>query len=214
MTWITILDTPPGVTPPATVAQWDDDVASASCGGENFQPRDDNRATLIESPLWYAAKWGGFVDQNKNDIPDLQSEWDADDDGVPDTYFYVVNPLKLEQQLNRTFSDILSRGVSHVAPVVSVDEANRTQSGDRLYMAFLQAHARQLLAGQLEEVRFRLQSEGRLRQNRSQSGRWWINSPTTAPLLKRPATATAPSSPAATLFGLRKTTAVLWTGAA
>ena len=55
---------------------------------------------------------------------------------VPDTYFYVVNPLKLEQQLNQTFSDILSRGVSHVAPVVSVDEANRTQSGDKLYMAF------------------------------------------------------------------------------
>jgi type IV pilus assembly protein PilY1 len=55
---------------------------------------------------------------------------------VPDTYFYVVNPLKLEQQLTRAFVDILSRGVSHVAPAVSVDERNRIQSGDRLYMAF------------------------------------------------------------------------------
>jgi type IV pilus assembly protein PilY1 len=44
--------------------------------------------------------------------------------------------LRLEHQLNESFKDILSRGVSHVAPVVSVDEANRTQSGDDLYMAF------------------------------------------------------------------------------
>ena len=130
------LDTPPGVTPPATVAQWDDNVPLPLVSERIFTPGTTTAATLLETPLWYAAKWGGFVDQNENNMPDLQSEWDSDGDGVPDTYFYVVNPLKLEQQLNRTFSDILSRGVSHVAPVVSVDEANRTQSGDRLYMAF------------------------------------------------------------------------------
>ena len=55
---------------------------------------------------------------------------------MPDTYFYVVNPLKLEQQLNQSFADIISRGVSHVSPVVGVDQTNRTQSGDELYMAF------------------------------------------------------------------------------
>ena len=59
-----------------------------------------------------------------------------DGDGSPDTYYRVTNPLRLEHQLNESFKDILSRGVSHVAPVVSVDEANRTQSGDDLYMAF------------------------------------------------------------------------------
>jgi Tfp pilus tip-associated adhesin PilY1 len=101
-----------------------------------FSPGDTLAATLLKDPLWYAAKWGGFNDLNNNGIPDLESEWDADGDGVPDTYFYVVNPLKLERQLTRSFADILSRGTSHVAPVVSVDEANRTQSGDKLYMAF------------------------------------------------------------------------------
>lgn len=92
-------------------------------------------ATLLRDPLWYAAKWGGFHDQNNNNKPDLKSEWDTNDDGLPDTYFHVVNPLRLEQQLDRAFSDILTRGASHVAPVISVDEANRTQSGDKLYMA-------------------------------------------------------------------------------
>ena len=36
---------------------------------------------------------------NDDDMPDATNEWDEDGDGVPDTYFYVVNPLKLEQQL-------------------------------------------------------------------------------------------------------------------
>jgi type IV pilus assembly protein PilY1 len=101
-----------------------------------FTPGDTLAATLLKDPLWYAAKWGGFNDLNGNGQPDLESEWDADGDGNPDNYYLVVNPLKLEQQLTRSFSDILSRGVSHVAPVVSVDEANRTQSGDKLYLAF------------------------------------------------------------------------------
>jgi type IV pilus assembly protein PilY1 len=64
---------------------------------------------LLENPLWYAAKWGGFEDRNDNDKPDLESEWDKDKDGVPDTYFYVINPLKLEEQLNKSFADMLNR---------------------------------------------------------------------------------------------------------
>jgi len=101
-----------------------------------FTPGATAAATILKDPLWYAAKWGGFTDLNGTGTPDLDSEWDADGDGMPDTYFYVVNPLKLDQQLNRAFSAILSRGTSHVAPVVSVDEANRTQSGDKLFLAF------------------------------------------------------------------------------
>lgn len=69
-------------------------------------------AGQLKPPLWYTAKWGGFDDQNGNNIPDLQSEWDKDGDGVPDTYFYVVNPLKMEQELERAFSDILRRASS------------------------------------------------------------------------------------------------------
>lgn len=69
-------------------------------------------AGQLKEPLWYAAKWGGFDDINGNNIPDLQSEWDKDGDGVPDTYFKVVNPLKMEQQLEKALSDILRRASS------------------------------------------------------------------------------------------------------
>jgi type IV pilus assembly protein PilY1 len=69
-------------------------------------------AGQLKPPLWYAAKWGGFDDQNNNNIPDQQSEWDKDGDLNPDTYFYVINPLKMEQELEKAFSDILRRASS------------------------------------------------------------------------------------------------------
>jgi len=69
-------------------------------------------ATLLKDPLWYAAKWGGFVDKNNNDIPDLSYEWDADNNGVPDTYFLVQNPLKLKETLKRTLDNIIERSAS------------------------------------------------------------------------------------------------------
>jgi len=116
-----------------------------------FYPGETTAATLLNDPLWYAAKWGGFTDLNDNKVPDLESEWDQDGDGVPDTYFYVVNPLRLERQLTRAFADILSRGVSHVAPAVSVDEHNRTQSGDSLYMAFFKPISENYWQGNLKK---------------------------------------------------------------
>jgi type IV pilus assembly protein PilY1 len=69
-------------------------------------------AGQLRNPLWYAAKWGGFDDQNGNNVPDLPSEWDKDGDGNPDTYFFVVNPLRMEEQLEKAFSDILRRASS------------------------------------------------------------------------------------------------------
>jgi type IV pilus assembly protein PilY1 len=130
------LDTPPGVSPGDTGDPWDDNQPLPLVATRVFTAGQTTAATLLEDPLWYAAKYGGFVNLDDTTDPNLDSEWDKDADGVPDTYFYVVNPLKLEEQLNRSFADILARGVTHVAPVVSVDEANRTQSGDKLYMAF------------------------------------------------------------------------------
>ena len=140
------LDTPPS-------EQWQDGKPLPLVAGRLFTVGSTTTATLLNDPLWYAAKWGGFVDQDDNKKPNLQSEWDADGDGSPDTYYYVVNPLKLEQQLTWTFYDIMSRGVSHVAPVASVDEANRTQSGDNLYMAFFKPIADNYWQGNLKNYR-------------------------------------------------------------
>lgn len=76
---------------------------------------------VLKDPLWYAAKWGGFQDKNGNNIPDQKSEWAQNctetdiSKCYPDNYYLVVNPLKLELQLERAFSDIVSRVSSGTA---------------------------------------------------------------------------------------------------
>jgi len=85
----------------------DPDVPNAS----NYATRtftassSSGSAISLQNPLWYAAKYGGFSDINGDNIPQT-NEWDADNDGVPDTYFLVVNPLKLLAQLNSALSKI------------------------------------------------------------------------------------------------------------
>ena len=73
---------------------------------------------VLKDPLWYAAKWGGFEDTNNNEIPDLQAEWDENNDGIPDNYFLVVNPLKMERQLEDALLSILRRASSGTAASV------------------------------------------------------------------------------------------------
>lgn len=73
--------------------------------------------SLLKDPLWYAAKWGGFEeeeDANKrpdstnapNDIPDQSYEWDRNADGTPDTYFFSTNPAQLARSLSSAFLSI------------------------------------------------------------------------------------------------------------
>ena len=83
-------------------------------------------ANLLEDPLWYAAKYGGFIDSNGNKLPDLDSEWDKIDnstgastpDKIPDNYFYATNPQELEDSLTRVFNAILERTSSGTAAAV------------------------------------------------------------------------------------------------
>ncbi|MEY4978206.1 MAG: hypothetical protein RLZZ352_476 [Pseudomonadota bacterium] len=84
--------------------------------GQQFSERTftvgSTAATYLKDPLWYASKWGGFVDRNANSKPDLQSEWDADNDGIPDTYFLVQNPTKLRTALRKVFNSIYERSAA------------------------------------------------------------------------------------------------------
>ena len=85
---------------------------------------------FLKNPLWFAAKWGGFDDLDGDGKPFIDSscgtatpnakcaEWDKDKDGVPDNYFLVVNPLKLEQQLDKALLSILRRASSGTAASV------------------------------------------------------------------------------------------------
>ena len=83
-------------------------------------------ATALKDPLWYAAKYGGFMDYDGDNIPDQEVEWDADGDGNPDTYFPVQNPLQLQQELDQTFRAILERASAGTAASV----ISNTRSGE------------------------------------------------------------------------------------
>lgn len=73
-------------------------------------------ADFLPSPLFYAAKWGGFVDLNGDGIPQ-DKEWDADGDGQPDNYFLVTNANNLEKQLQSALDKVsdLSRSATSLA---------------------------------------------------------------------------------------------------
>jgi len=77
----------------------------ASPGGYDVPPWPMNQ-------LWLATKYGGFDDKNGNNQPDLQEEWDADNDGNPDNFFYAEKGSDLENAFAGVFVDILKRAAS------------------------------------------------------------------------------------------------------
>lgn len=94
---------------------------------------------LLKSPLWYAAKWGGFKDTDSDGTPNLTSEWDRKNtlgqgtpDGIPDNYFLVTDPAGLRIAMNTTFTNILK--ATGTASAVAVNTATlNTESA--LYQA-------------------------------------------------------------------------------
>jgi type IV pilus assembly protein PilY1 len=62
-------------------------------------------AQFLPSPLWYAAKWGGFTDKNGNNLPDT-GEWDTITTGQPDNYYPVTNMSNLPTLLGQAFANI------------------------------------------------------------------------------------------------------------
>ena len=82
-----------------------------------------SNAGLLKDPLWYASKYGGFKDSDKvsttgYNVPDKTAEWDANGDGLPETYFFAQNPLELEGKLAAAFAAILNQTSSGTAASV------------------------------------------------------------------------------------------------
>lgn len=86
----------------------------------------DTDTEQLEDPLWYAAKYGGFTDSDDDNIPDVTTEWDKEDnstgesvsDGIPDNYFYATDPEELEAALKRVLDAILNRTSSGTSAAV------------------------------------------------------------------------------------------------
>jgi type IV pilus assembly protein PilY1 len=108
------------------------DAAPGNSSFTNFTSSAIPAASFLKDPLWYAAKWGGFIDNNNNGQPDLQSEWDKDGDGVPDTYFFVQNPVKLKESLKNAFQAIIERNGSSSNLATN---SSRLDSNSRIYQA-------------------------------------------------------------------------------
>ena len=112
-------------------------------------------ATLLPKPIWFAAKYGGFVDldgdgtpgfdADNDGQPDLNDsrEWDNRNnttgaigkDGDPDNYFLSRNPALLAQQLNQVLSDISSRVTSATNAALFANSSNGTGT---IYQALFQ----------------------------------------------------------------------------
>jgi type IV pilus assembly protein PilY1 len=104
---------------------------------------DPNAQNLLKD----AAKNGGFVDKNSNNSPDLTEEWDADNDGDPDTYYNAANGYELEAKMLQAINDILKRAASGTA--VSVLATSAEGEGN-----LLQAYFRPAVTSGLTDVRW------------------------------------------------------------
>lgn len=104
-------------------------------------------ANLLNDPLWYAAKWGGFEEDDltvaqggsrpngtaaPNDVPDQTYEWDKDGDGIPDSYFYSTNPAELETSLEAVFLDV-SRSLASASSTAA--NSQRISTDTTIYQA-------------------------------------------------------------------------------
>ncbi len=94
----------------------------------------NSTAQLIEQPLFYAAKYGGFNEEaaNENDLPDIQAEWDSDGDNTPDNYFFVTDPNELVVQMGKVF-DAISKTKSSAASVAA--NSATLDTGTTIYQA-------------------------------------------------------------------------------
>ena len=59
-------------------------------------------AQTLELPLYYAAKWGGFSDDESGNLP-AESVIAAAD---PETYFFAIDPAELEENLSRALEQV------------------------------------------------------------------------------------------------------------
>ncbi|MGQ3888170.1 pilus assembly protein [Legionella sp. CNM-1927-20] len=124
-----IYDTPPGSFPGGT---WSDGQPLPWVTTRTFTASGVGPAKTFNSPLWYAAKWGGFTDSNNNNVPDIQSEYDTSGSGNPDNYFLITNASNLGAQLLKAFQAIMDRSGSFSSATLS---SSSLRSGTLIYQA-------------------------------------------------------------------------------
>lgn len=107
-----------------------------------FKASSSGSAKLLNDPLWYAAKFGGYTEKDGTTGPTRADEWVTPDDNgtiptstakqVPNKYFKVRNPNTLEDQLEKAFKDIIiSARISSSSSVAA--NSVRLDTGTMIY---------------------------------------------------------------------------------
>ena len=99
-------------------------------------------AGLLQNPLWYAAKWGGFspasdtANQGQTlpltTLPLVTTQWDSDNNGVPDNFFPIKNLNSLPTVLEYVLGKVQGAESSSSSVVANSVALN---TGTRLYQA-------------------------------------------------------------------------------
>lgn len=84
-----------------------------------------------------AAKNGGFIDLNRNGVPDLDQEWDSNGDGIPDNYFEAKDGFLLEEKLVQAVTKIFQRAASGSGVTIVSDSF---QDEATLFQAFFKPY--------------------------------------------------------------------------
>lgn len=91
-----------------------------------------NRLMGQMNMLWLAGKYGGFIDSNNNNQPDLASEWDENGDGEPDNYVLATDSYKMVESLNTAFQEIEERSASSATIATN---SSRVNTNTAIYQA-------------------------------------------------------------------------------
>ena len=83
-----------------------------------------------------AAKNGGFIDVNGNNLPDLDQEWDSDGNRVPDHYLEAQDGFLLEEKLLQAVATIFKTVASGSGVTIA---ANPLQDETTLFQAFFKS---------------------------------------------------------------------------
>ncbi len=134
------------VTPVGTVVTANGSCVSCNIGDgpstATYQIVANGTGNNLREPLWYAAVFGGFDNNDNLNAPGSETNFAkfdkvnnatgaGDPDGVPDNFFKVANPGGLEVSLTRAFQSIAAQ--SSLTNVASA--TTRVKADNRIYEA-------------------------------------------------------------------------------
>ncbi|MBW8470943.1 MAG: hypothetical protein K0M67_21950 [Thiobacillus sp.] len=107
-------------------------------GGKPNGVADVTAASKLRTQYWLAAKYGGFdrsieSSNNPNTTP---ASWDADSNGVPDTWFAGSTPALLKSGLSSAFADISAKSSVNSASSAAVTSSRQTSSSQIIYAGY------------------------------------------------------------------------------